>query len=425
MTRSERDDVELPEEAESLLADWPVAERDDAFWESLAQKTVESASASDGSADSTLLEPPLPRGDDEPGDEGSAPAGDQPAGDQNEKEEADEGLGLADIARAAVAKKSAADEAEMVKQSLSVAASARQGVSAVQAARARQGVSAVQAAPPTDDDETFEATPLTDVETIRSHGELPVASAQSDSARPRVVQLPTKASGPGARTRTGLVVAGILAVAAALALFVRTRQSTEPVAVSMEGTLPREEKSTPTATAKPTEPTPGAGESETRGAAEPEFLALDDLPTEAEAKAARRAAKGSPGSPPAAAPEKVTLADDAPSPAAGNAQAGSKKDSFDSDLDMRPAAHAADRPRRPSTGAVQAAVASVMTGAQMCLAGQDEPAKATLTFGSNGKVKSAAVKGPAAECIQAALARAKVSPFVEPTFAARFTVRPP
>ena len=87
-------------------------------------------------------------------------------------------------------------------------------------------------------------------------------------------------------------------------------------------------------------------------------------------------------------------------------------------------------PNRPSVGAIQGAVGSVMAGARSCLAGQETGSKATVTFGADGHVKSVSVAGPAAGtpaegCVRSALMGARVPPFSEPEYSASFTVRPP
>jgi hypothetical protein len=85
---------------------------------------------------------------------------------------------------------------------------------------------------------------------------------------------------------------------------------------------------------------------------------------------------------------------------------------------------------QPSLGAVQAAVGSVMSGARSCLAGQDSGSKATVIFGSSGRVTSVHISGPAAgtpaeSCVRSALMGARVPPFSDPTFSASLTIRPP
>jgi hypothetical protein len=103
------------------------------------------------------------------------------------------------------------------------------------------------------------------------------------------------------------------------------------------------------------------------------------------------------------------------------------KDDFDEK--KKPAAIVAEIPEKPSTGAVQAAIGAVMGGARACVAGQQEASSATVTFGSDGRVQSVSVAGPAAgtpaeACIKAALSKALVQPFARPTFSVGAKVRP-
>ncbi|MCC6901635.1 MAG: hypothetical protein IT377_21870, partial [Polyangiaceae bacterium] len=77
----------------------------------------------------------------------------------------------------------------------------------------------------------------------------------------------------------------------------------------------------------------------------------------------------------------------------------------------------------------QAAIGSVMGSARACVAGPDEASRATLTFGSDGRVQSVAVSGkaagtPAEACIKAALGKARVQPFARPSFSVGTTIRP-
>jgi hypothetical protein len=71
----------------------------------------------------------------------------------------------------------------------------------------------------------------------------------------------------------------------------------------------------------------------------------------------------------------------------------------------------------------------VLGGARACVAGQDAPSSATVTFGSDGRVQSVGVSGPAAgtpaeACIKAALSKARVQPFARPSFTVSTPVRP-
>ena len=86
-------------------------------------------------------------------------------------------------------------------------------------------------------------------------------------------------------------------------------------------------------------------------------------------------------------------------------------------------------PDHPSTGAVQAAVGTVMGAARACVAGQSAASRATVNFGSDGKVQSVAVSGPAqgtnAEpCLRSALSGARVQPFARAAYSVNLTVRP-
>jgi hypothetical protein len=85
-------------------------------------------------------------------------------------------------------------------------------------------------------------------------------------------------------------------------------------------------------------------------------------------------------------------------------------------------------PDHPSTGAVQAAVGTVMGTARACVAGQDAPSRATVSFGSDGRVRSVVVAGPAAgtsaePCLRNALGGARVQPFARPSYSVNLTVR--
>jgi hypothetical protein len=86
-------------------------------------------------------------------------------------------------------------------------------------------------------------------------------------------------------------------------------------------------------------------------------------------------------------------------------------------------------PMKPSAGAAQAALGSVMTAARACVTGQTESSRASVTFGSDGAVKEVEVSGaaagtPAERCVRTALSRARVQPFSAPSFTVGATVRP-
>jgi hypothetical protein len=85
-------------------------------------------------------------------------------------------------------------------------------------------------------------------------------------------------------------------------------------------------------------------------------------------------------------------------------------------------------PLRPAAGAVESAVARVLPGARACLQPGQGVVRATITFGSSGRVRHVAVVGtegndPVASCVRGALADAKVGPFAMPAFVWTATVR--
>jgi len=132
----------------------------------------------------------------------------------------------------------------------------------------------------------------------------------------------------------------------------------------------------------------------------------------------------------------------APAPANGGAgklalkgdRAASNATSVDRSLPPDPALRPADSrggelPAKPTTGAVQAALGSVMSGARHCVAGDDAPSSAVVVFGSDGRVQQVTVSGSAAgkssaTCIEAQLSRARVQPFAASNFSVNATVRP-
>jgi hypothetical protein len=108
-----------------------------------------------------------------------------------------------------------------------------------------------------------------------------------------------------------------------------------------------------------------------------------------------------------------------------------RKEMGDDTKDKTPAAaltNGADLPQRPSQGAVTGALGTVLPEARRCLGPDDPVSRAAIVFTSNGSVQSVAVTGPAEgkaseTCIKAALSKAKVKPFAEPTFTANITIR--
>jgi hypothetical protein len=184
--------------------------------------------------------------------------------------------------------------------------------------------------------------------------------------------------------------------------------ATQPAAESgAEGAVARSE---PRAVAAA--PKAGGAAAKARGV-DAEKVFLDDAPGSAGPRAAKPAATA---------------------PAKREAQAAPSEESAPQaqDTALKPAAGKTDDgllPDKPSTGAVQAAIASVMNAARACVAGSSDTTPVTVVFSSNGSVKSVIVNGavqgtPAGKCIQSALGNAKVAPFAQPAFSVGVSVRP-
>jgi hypothetical protein len=85
-------------------------------------------------------------------------------------------------------------------------------------------------------------------------------------------------------------------------------------------------------------------------------------------------------------------------------------------------------PQKPSQGAVTGAIGAVLPQARACLGPDDPVSYASVTFASAGNAQSVGLTGgaagkPSESCIKAALMKAHVAPFAEPTYTARITVR--
>jgi hypothetical protein len=90
---------------------------------------------------------------------------------------------------------------------------------------------------------------------------------------------------------------------------------------------------------------------------------------------------------------------------------------------------AAGVPDTPSPGAIASALQANNRAAKACVKGQEAPSRASITFGSDGKVQSISVSGPAVgtpaeECIKQALQKGNVGPFAKPSFTQSILIRP-
>jgi len=372
----QNEEERLPKPFDAMLQGWPVAERDEAAWDDGAEKIAErlATAKAEASANLALLDAPLPAERGEAGFDSSPRAAEPPP------------RSLAELARMSLATQDAkSDAADIARESLSVASTGRASVPMIaeaEAAAAAAGQSAPRAAPP------------------------PVATLQPLPARPA----PRSAAGPLAMAAIGLV-----GLAAAAVIVVRAQRANEPAPLAA---------APPSAAPAAVAPKPAAS------APGQEIVALKDLapsggaaagPKPSGEKLALKGAEPKPEEPSAAPEAKPQVAPEAV------AKAEDKKD--DDAAKMKPAATAGELPDKPSTGAVQAAIGAVMGSARACVAGQDEDSRATITFGSDGRVQSVAVSGkaagtPAEACIRAALSKARVQPFARATFSVGSAIRP-
>ena len=321
---------------------------------------------------------------------------------------------LADMARRSVEQKHATAR-DMARESLALAAQKRP--SGEEAAALREAVSAVRAV----------EAPVT------SSAPPPPPSARA--VRGSLPSVPAAAQTPWSKVGLG---AGVLALAAAVFLWLR--HPAEPAPLVVNDVAPT---AAPDKAQSPTSPTPTPGATDqTATAAPPAAVDPSTLSQEGATKTAEAAhPKGTASAAPAAvaasatasgpSPEKVVLDDDPPSPAGAEKAADKPADkALPPDPALRPADSTGGAiPVKPSTGAVQAALGAVMSGARHCVAGDEDASSAVVVFASDGHVQSVTVHGPAAgkpsgACIEGQLSRARVQPFAAASFSINATVRP-
>ncbi len=232
--------------------------------------------------------------------------------------------------------------------------------------------------------------------------------------------------------------AAVIALAAGVLFWLRQPGAPVPLVSAVVPTA------TPTSEAKPSNvaapgatPTPVPVAQLTPSGIDPNLLPgenaakpLDAAHEKPSAGAARMPNAGAASGGPRA--EKIVLEDE-PEKAPAAAKAPVEK-TVEKALPPDPALRPADStggavPAKPSTGAVQAALGAVMSGARHCVAGEDAASSAVVVFSSDGRVQSVSVSGPAAgqssgACIQAQLSRARVQPFAAASFSVSATVRP-
>ena len=381
-----RSSSDLGPNVEAALSSFPFAERD---WESDARALEARLSESTrGSTDALLLAAPLPS---EPGEPSSVSATTTPLTSSGVRTQS-----LAEMARRSVEKKQASTR-EMARESLAIAAGRRPNEVAA-SSEPSHGAPLSMTAP----------APASRVSQVN----VPVVPASAASAWPKfALALP------------------VVALAAAVALWLR-RPEPIPLVTSV---LP-----VPTTDAKTRAGSPALVPATGVAPHAPQGIDPSTLPGEpaaakpvevahANAKAPSAPAASAPGS---SVAQKIELDDEpAPAPVAAAPEKPVEK-TLPPDPALRPAdSSGGELSAKPSTGAVQAALGAVMSGARRCVAGEDAPSSAVVVFGSDGRVQHVLVSGPAAgqasgACIEAQLGRARVQPFAASTFSVNATVRP-
>lgn len=395
----------LPGPVEELLGAWPMPELDEAVWEQRAVRTLARLEqVAPGSTEELWLAPPLPPAEGEPGES-------MPRSQPRVARRPEAGPSLADIARASVAKSGRdASALELAKASLSLSTQSRQDAAKL-AERLRRDQESRPSSPPP------ERTPSRPV----APGAIGFASAASTGGSPPTAAV--RPEEPRAPRRWAALAfgTGVMALAAAAALVLMRPGQTpvEPAAAQRPLLTAAEaaaEQPAPAAVAAAPTPAPAPAAADEQKAMPAEALAPERVESPAAVAVLPRAAVGRSAPPSAAA-----------TPPAGAAKAA-PNDELPPDPRLAAAA-AESRSARPSQGAVMAAVGSVMGGARACVSGHQEPSKATLTFGNDGRVRGVQVTGPAAgtpaeACIRASLMGARVQPFAEDVFTVAVPIRP-
>jgi len=420
MTSSHRE-PRLPKRAEELLDGWPAPSRDALEWEESANAVMARVrSTSIGSTPDELVGAPLP---EEPGERGRRLPGETRGAAPSAAEPS-----LADIARAALSNADAATR-EVARDGLIAAELGRRnppreaasGPRAVGDAASLQGriVRAPEPAtparnrPPPPPRLAARAEPVAVAE-ARAHSELPAPPSRER------------------RTRGGALFGGsALALAAAAAFYLSfARHEAPEVRLTASAEIP----------ALLAENGPDVAKSAPRRdeAVVAPSAAIPEAPV-ATVDALASAEKAHSPLVSSNAPKEKTLAFHVRKETASSAgklvleqraEAPSENVGSVAGAAQAPASPVLPTSERPSTGAVQAALGSVLTSARGCLAGQEHGALATITFeGRTGRVKSVSVDGsdpgsPADSCVRSALMGARLPPFSEPTFTAKITVRP-
>ncbi|HET7541924.1 MAG TPA: hypothetical protein VFK05_18750 [Polyangiaceae bacterium] len=376
-----RSSSDLGSSAEATLGSFPFPERD---WESDA-RAIEArvADSAHGSTDSALLAAPLPS---EAGEPSMASATATPLTNSGVRTQS-----LTELARRSVERKQAA-ERQMARESLALAAQRRQR-------------SADNDEPPPPVSVNGAAANHVAVKSVAANHVVAPEAASTVNHWPKLA--------------LGLPV---LALAAAVLLWFRRPEPgalvTGPVA------SPTPSATTVGASTLAQQPASAAVEA-------PRGIDPSTLPGEPSGAPDSALAKGTPvsGSAALASASKVGISKGVASER-GTSGPKVSDPGLPPDPTLRPAdSLGGELPAKPTTGAVQAALGAVLSGARHCVAGDDAPSSAVVVFGSDGRVQQVTVSGPAAgkssaSCIEAQLRRARVQPFASSSFSVNATVRP-
>jgi hypothetical protein len=399
---------DLVKRAETALSGLSLREPE---WNGFAER-IDGAVKSAPPENTALFEAPLPALAEEGSEHG--PVTGAPLTEKEEPEEIEaasepaaadepppsprEGVSLADLARATVARRGSNEVASIAKESFAVATQSR--------AQGEQIAQRVQA-----------ARPPTSVPPPAPSSRQAQKSEGGDVLR-----------GPW----VGIVI-GAVGLAAGFGLYLRGRSSeSQPVAVAEQHEQAKavSPAAAPEPQARPEAARPTTAEPAPEAKLEPstrDSLTPQPAP-HVESKPGSGTKPGSTGPAPLPAAggkvvaEKIVLDEEKAAPS-GAPRPGDAK--------LRPAelSSAGGMTERPSAGAAQAAVGAVLGAARACVAGHPQPSSAQLVFSSDGQVQSVSVGGPAAgtpaaACIESALKKARVQPFAASSFSLGVTVRP-
>lgn len=270
------------------------------------------------------------------------------------------------------------------------------------------------------------------------------AAAEAAEATPEA-----KAPAPEAEQRSVTPILVGVGLIAAIGLGVVLTRKTEPTSVALGGASPVVASAEPRATAKPeVSATAKAVESAPPAvSADPGSVDINALGTaEPSARAAPRASgaahhpgddhKGHevPTGTTSAPAEPVASAAPRPMGSVGELHDEMKKrvgatDQPEEQPGAGPGGNPNAKQEKPSNAAVLGALGAVRGAVKACIADTDKPTRISVTFQSNGSVKSVVVSGgaagkPAEACVQAAVKKARVAPFAMDTFSTSFSVSP-